>query len=79
MNYLKEKLQYFKSKTLLFFGVVGPLLVQYAQQILAGLTDNLPALKEYLPEDPLKTMGVVLLVGGVLLRVITKAPLGGKS
>jgi hypothetical protein len=76
---LSARLHYLKSKTLLFFGGIGTALLQNADEVQAQLTAALPQLQPYLPENPFKTLGAVLIFGGIVLRFATNSPLSAKT
>lgn len=74
LNYLHV----LKSKTIFFFGIIGSFLLENAQETIGYIQQAMPQLQEYLPANPYKTLGFVLIIGGIVLRVATKAPLSDK-
>jgi len=53
-------------------------LVTGAALFLPSVEAELPALKEYLPDDAYKTLSLVAGVGIILLRIKTKSSLSDK-
>jgi hypothetical protein len=72
---LKRYAAALKSKTLVFFGVIGTYLLNNAESTIGQLQSAMPQLAEYLPSNPYKTLGALLVVGGIVLRTVTTKPL----
>lgn len=79
MRKLIAKLRVLKSKTLLFFGLAGPFLVDNAEPIVSTVRTSLPELQGFLPDDPYKFLSVVFITAGIVLRIYTTTSLKDKT
>lgn len=79
MKQLIARLKVLRSKTLIFFGVAGPFLVDNADSILTTLRESLPQLHDVLPENPYKALSCVFITAGIVLRIYTTTSLKEKS
>ena len=51
----------------------------FANEIVSGVQDNLPQMSQYIPENIFKTLGVIVVVFNIYLRVRTKRSLEEKG
>lgn len=79
MKQLIARLKVLRSKTLIFFGLVGPFLVENAETIINTAREYLPQLQDVLPENPYKFLSVVFITAGIVLRIYTTTSLKEKS
>lgn len=79
MKTLIARLKVLKSKTLLFFGLVAPFLVENAEPIVSTIRSSLPELQGFLPDEPYKFLSCLFITAGIVLRVYTTTSLQEKS
>lgn len=79
MKQLIARLKVLRSKTLIFFGVAGPFLVENAETIINTARESLPQLQDVLPENPYKALSFVFITAGIVLRIYTTTSLKEKS
>jgi hypothetical protein len=51
----------------------------FANEIVSGVQDNLPQMSQYIPENIFKTLGVIVVMFNIYLRVRTKRSLEEKG
>lgn len=51
----------------------------FANEIVSGVQDNLPQMSQYIPENIFKSLGVIVVVFNIYLRVRTKRSLEEKG
>lgn len=79
MKQLIARLKVLRSKTLIFFGVAGPFLVDNAEGIIMTVRESLPQLQEFIPADPYKALSCLFITAGIVLRIYTTTSLKDKS
>ena len=63
----------YKSKTVWFHSIVAGIVI-----FIPELTESLPQLQPYVPENMFKYLAEISVVGGIILRFFTKTQLSDK-
>lgn len=76
---MKDKLKNFEHKLAALFAALSAILLENANDVMGYVQGAMPQLQDYLPANPYKTLGVLLVVGGLLLHMHTHSAGKGKG